>query len=240
MRKIIFSIFILLLAFMINSEDMINKEWVKVKLRIRKSPNISRLDLAELDTQTLKSINESPIPQEVEPDLAELLQEIIEGSRLYGKENALTAFDILEKKFQNKIHFFNIASDFAYRFPKRNAFVIAKILSGLKGLIEGLYRDNMRALKVIYESCVRPTYVLSDKGGEIEYGTDTVIFHLIDYLREYIKLTEENKIQEDPRSKYLIASIYRDLDLDSQTSNFINIKGARELKEEYFFLNEKK
>jgi hypothetical protein len=231
-------------SFLIFSEDTqpsaqpenIDQQWVKVKLHIRK--NFKKMKLAELDRETLNVIEISTIPPEVEKNLAELLYEIMEDDLLYGKDNCVKAVKLLHTKFKDKQQFFDYASQFAYEHPSKSSFVIAEIFRGLKASIEGHYDQNLQTLKVVYES-IRPTYMATDKGGIIEGGTNDVIYALIDYLREYLRLLDQNKFQEEPRKKYLIHYIYKDLNLDSQTSNFINIPGAKELRLEYFSLQEK-
>ena len=238
MKKLILSLLltIIIITYSFNEEDerKINEKWVKIQQRAR--CYFEKRELIELDKQNLDFLEKVNIPPEVEKFLSELLYEIILYNIPYNKDNSLKAFDILQKKFQDKIHFFDVASEIVFSSSTHNSFVIAKIFKGLTETIEGNYNENLHALSVIYDS-IKTTYIAKAKSGTQKYGTNIVITELIAYLREYIRLVNAGKIKETPDKMELIAHIYTDLGLETRISNFFRLKGAKELKKEYFLIN---
>ncbi len=235
MKRFFFVFFIIIFSSFIFCQEggeVIDNKWIKIKLKVR--ANYKKEKLAELDKQTLDALEKSQIPEDVENELSELLYDILNDNILFGRDNSLKALEILYKQFKNKKYFFDTASEYAYSNPNGDFKILSKIFIGLTGLIEGYYNENMNTVKIVYES-MRASYL----SGKMKYGTDTVLKYYVAYLREYLRLVNEDKIEEDPKKKYIITYMYNELNLEKKTSNFLKVEGAEELKKEYFFLNEK-
>ena len=112
--------------------------------------------LLEIDTEILKEIESKNFTSELEPFLADLLDDIIVYDKLDNNENCFKALDILEKKFQDKQHLFNVASEFANYHNTGYPYIIAKIFSSLKNTITDNYDGNVKALQKIYEFIKTP------------------------------------------------------------------------------------
>ncbi len=206
MKKIFLSsLFILLLIKPIISENsfLITKEWVEIKQKSRSY--FEKRRLLELDTETLTTIENSNFNPEAEPYLSDLLYDIIVYNKLDNNENCFKAFDILQNKFQDKNHLFNVSSEFANYHSIGYPFIIAKIFNSMKHTIIGNSEKNIKALAKIYEFIKTP-YIIEAQNGNVRYGSNTVSKFLKEYLLELQKLLNEGKIENSPEA---FDTIYR-------------------------------
>ena len=212
MKKISLSSFILFIIFPLTSQSgfELTKEWIQIKQKSRSYFDKRRL--LELDTETLKEIESKNFTPEVEPFLAELLYDIIVYDKLNNNENCFKAFDILENKFQDKQHLFNVASEFANYHNTGYPYIIAKIFNSLKNTITDNYDGNVEALYKIYEFIKTP-YIIEAQNGTVRYGSNTVIKFLKDYLLEFQKLLSEGKISNDPKKLDIVNRISAEIGL---------------------------
>ena len=212
MKKILMSSLIIFITLPLISQSSfeITKEWIQIKQKSRSYFDKRRL--LELDTETLKEIESKNFSSDVEPFLADLLYDIIVYDKLDNNENCLKAFDILQDKFQDKQHLYNVASEFANYYNTGYPFIIAKIFSSLKNTITENYDGNVVALSKIYEFIKTP-YIVEAKNGTVRYGSNTVLKFLKDYLLEFQKLLSEGKISNDPEKLDIVIRISAEIGL---------------------------
>lgn len=225
---LIFVFFFTLSIFWAEDSIKINANWVNTKKRIR--INYSKLKLYEFDKITLANLEKGIIASDAEPALAELLLDIVSGDAAEYHENSIKALDILEKKFANKMHFYNVASEFAFKYPTNSPFVIAKIFNSLTNLLEKNYEGNFNTLKTVYDSIKSP-YIYQSMDGTPRYGAEYIVIEIIAYIRHFLKLSKDLKIKDNPQMSKYIANMYGELGLEK--SNFKNLPGAKELIQEY-------
>ena len=212
MKKNLLSSLIVLITLPLISQNSyeLTKEWIQIKQKSRSY--FEKRHLLELDTETLNEIENKNFSPEVEPYLAELLYDIIVFNKLDNVENCLKAFDILENKFSDKQHLFNVASEFANYYNTGYPYIIAKIFNSLKNTITDNSVENVNALSKIYEFIKTP-YIVEAKNGTVRYGSNTVLKFLKDYLLEFQKLLSNGKISNDPQSLDTIIRISAEIGL---------------------------
>jgi len=239
MKKILFISLILPICYFIIAESNgsnISEKWVKIQKRQRVYHQ--KRELIQLDKQALDALQKSDIPADVEKELAELLQTIIIDNKVHDIKNALNALDVLQNKFVDKEHFYDISAEYAYLHSPGNPYIIVKILDGFSNLLDNDYAYNVYNMKVIYNA-IKPYYIYRAlEGGDLKYGTESVVSSLINYLRSFVQKVKEDVINVDEENLKIIVGIYSDLNLEDPNSNFIKLPGAKELSMEYFSMND--
>jgi hypothetical protein len=212
MKRIILIIMMFSL-FLIYSEDTkdfkINKTWIQVKKRSR--VYFQKRDLLDLDVQTVKILQDNAIPADLEPDVADLLNDIIIYDALDAKENSIAGIELLEKKFVDKKHFFRIAADYTNNYGASNPLLVAQFFKSMKSSIKSNFEDNLTTLNKLYE-IIRPTYILGAKSGTVKYQNDTIIKFLKEYLDEFDRLLKAREIERDTPYEQTITKIKLDLE----------------------------
>lgn len=239
MKKLLIILLLSTICFQIIPEDEgsnISEKWVKIQKRQRVYHK--RRELIQLDKQALEALDKSDIPENVEKDLAELLSTIIVDNREQDPKISIKAFDILQKQFKDKEHFYDIASEYAYSYSPGNPFIIVKILNGFSELLDNDYAYNVYNMKVVYAAIKLHFIYRALEGGDLKYGTDSVVSSLIQYLRTFAKKVNSNEIKIDEENMKTITDIYSDLNLEDRNSNFLKLPGAKELPQEYFNMND--
>lgn len=232
MRRIIVFVFIITALFSVNSlendDNKVTLQWIKIKSRIRR--NYEKRKLVDLDSSTLDLLADMEITEEIEPQLAELLYDIIVDNALDGKKNAIKAIDVLEKRFSDIKYFFNVTEEFAFEYARLSPHVVVKILNGLTNTLAKDVDENLHALKVVYDSAKTP-YIIEAIEGTIPYGTELIVMELIAYIREFIRLGNEGIVEESADEIPIIAVIYTDIALED--GNYLDLPGAKDLVKEY-------
>ncbi len=234
--RFVLVIFMLLFGFGVFSQDSSNEvteKWVKAQLEVRKpwSSSQNRTKVREVDTAFIEYVSKYDF-KSVEPLVASYLRNVLfEDDRVNDPTNIRNSLDILINKFGDKNYFIDYSNLLIGYKISSNPFVLKKIIEGLtKCLIvsqDKIFKNFDTYYKII-------SIFLNDKQ---KYGSDYVIPEFIAFLREYIKLVGEKKIEDTIRKK--VISMVEDMGLsDKKRSDFQRYQGGEELKQEYFFYNE--
>ncbi|HOV15458.1 MAG TPA: hypothetical protein PK771_14315, partial [Spirochaetota bacterium] len=139
--------------------------------------------------------------------------------------------DILINKFNDKNYFIDYSTLLVGYKISSNPFVLKKIIEGLTKTLT-LSQDKIFKNFDSYYRII--SIFLIDKQ---KYGSDYVIPEFIAFLREYMKLVGEKKIQDTLRKK--VISVVEEMGLnDKKRSDYLRYPGGEDLKQEYFYYNE--
>ena len=189
MKNILLTLFLLIPIIFFGQDKKddkfnITKNWVSIQLRQR--TYFQKRDLLKLDDQTVSILEKNDIPADIEPDVADLIYEIMKYNSSEAKDVAIRAVVILEKKFKNKDHFYRIAADFSNYYGRENPLIIAQFFKSMKSLLYVDFSDNVRALKKLYD-IIRTPYIIEPRSGSVKKGTETVQQYIKDYIYEIPK-----------------------------------------------------
>ena len=234
--KNFFVILFLFVLFFCYSQDQSNdltEKWVKTQLDARKpwGDTLNKTKLKEIDAFFIDTIVKKEF-KSIEPSIAIYLRKILfEDEKSNDLTNIRNALDILINKFQDKNFFIDYTASLAGYKASSNPFVLKKIIEGLRKCTE----TSQEKIFKNFDSYYRIISVFL--GDKQKYGSDYVIPEFILFLREYIRLVNEQKIKDTERKK--IISIVDNMGMsDKKTSDFQRYPGGEELKQEYFYYNQ--
>ncbi|HPO50563.1 MAG TPA: hypothetical protein PLO89_09585 [Spirochaetota bacterium] len=234
--KPIFLFLFILVAFFAYSKDVssdIDEKWVTTRLNARKpwSDSLNKTKLTEVDSFFIDTVATKDI-KSIEPAVASYLRKILfENDKSNDLTNIRNALDILVNKFEDKTFFLDYSSSLVGYKASSNPFVLKKIIEGLRKCTESSQEKIFKNFDSYYRII---SVFLSDKQ---KYGSDYVIPEFILFLREYIRLVNEQKIKDTERKK--IINIVDNMGLsDKKRSDFQRYPGGEELKQEYFYYNQ--
>jgi len=213
----------------VNSQT-INQSWVKSRENIRSFYKNNNKKLIEFDKNTLINLEENNIAADTESSAVELLKQIAADNAEINNENPIKVFDILQKKFQDKKHYFQVATDISFHHSTKNPFLNARIIKGLKELLETTFDENLKTLKTVF-LYIKTPYIIKSQSQQIKYGSEVIIIEIIAYIREYLRIEKSGKIEIKPEHVSIIKDVYNDLSLEHGI--FSNLPGAKELISEY-------
>ncbi len=233
MKKIIISVIMLLvMVYMpvrVNAQT-IDQNWVKSRETVRNFYKNNNRKLIEFDKNSLIQIEENNIAEVAVPDAVELLKQIAADNAPINNENPIKVFDILQKKFQDKKHYFQVATDISFHHSEKNPFLNARIIKGLKELLETTFDDNLKTFKTVF-LYIKTPFIINSQNRQIKYGSEVIVIEVIAYIREYLRIAKSGKIEIKPEYVSIIKDAYNDLSLEQGV--FSNLPGAKELISEY-------
>jgi hypothetical protein len=234
MMKYLKCLFIVILVnFNIFAEEKILTEsWIKNQIQQRKSlkDRGNENDLKSLDGAFLDRIDGVDLGI-FENLVCEYLCNIITEEK-NNIPNIERAFDLLENQFRDKNYFLTVSAGIHEMKICRDPFILKKILDGYVKLLALHHEEIFSSLGLIQKNI---EYFMEDKS---RFGSDIVLPAYIGFLRRYIILSGSGKIPDKNRD-YVI-NLCEKLNLNSpQSTNVEGYIGSEELREEFYFYNEK-
>jgi hypothetical protein len=183
--------------------------------------------LKEIDLELLAAIERNDA-SDVEPELAELVYEIVVANEFIDADVMIRGFDILENSFKNKSYYCNQAEMTVRQYGRTQPFVVKRVLEGMTRI----YVDNpeivSHSFRIIY-SPIKSNYLVQDV-----YGYREVVPALMDFCIIYLDRSMRPNVKDDPSLNQTVMDLVMSLGLSGDTkSRYDTIDQSKRLREIY-------